>query len=179
MQDKAIRFDVAVAACALAISAIASAASVYQTHVIAEQFSATVWPYVSFVVSEDPTHLSVVMRNDGLGPALIRNVVITDGGKRVPSLDAIVQPLLAPLKEPHGTTMQSSTSSIEVGDVLPANQHITLIEVSGAPIVRSLIAAAPHLNLSICYCSLLGRCWIKQFDDPSGDPKDVSACPVS
>jgi len=44
MQDRGLRYDAIIAVSALLISAIASAAVVYQTHVISQQFSATVWP---------------------------------------------------------------------------------------------------------------------------------------
>jgi hypothetical protein len=179
MKDKAIRFDVTIAAFALVISAIASAASVYQTHVIAQQFSATVWPYLSFEVSRDSIHLAVSMRNDGLGPALIRSVSYTEDGKPVPSLNAIVDPMVAKLKSPPSQKIRTSVSTIGPGDVLPANQSITLVQADGAPIVQALLAAASHVNMTVCYCSLLGRCWIKQFDEPTGTPHDVSACPIS
>jgi hypothetical protein len=177
---KAIRFDVTVAACALLISAIASAASVYQTHVIAQQFSATVWPYISFTVTRDATHLSVTMRNDGLGPALIRSAEFTESGKRVPSLDAIVDPMVAAITDKHEKgTMSESISSIGPGDVVPANQQVSLLAVSGAPIVDELIARRSQIGLSVCYCSLLGRCWMKKFEDPSADPQDVAHCPTT
>jgi hypothetical protein len=58
MNEKAIRYDVIIAVSALLISAIASVAVVYQTHVISQQFPANVWPYLSFEVTRDPSHLT-------------------------------------------------------------------------------------------------------------------------
>ncbi len=178
MQDKAVRYDVIIACSALLISAVTSAALVYQTHVISRQFSATVWPYVSFDVTRGASSLSVAMRNDGVGPALLRTVDITVDGKRVPSLNAIVDPLVAKVtsaSKSHDT--RAMVSSIQSGEVLPANQQVTLVQVSGADATRLLLAMAPRLNLSVCYCSLLGRCWITQFNDRSNEPHDISTCP--
>lgn len=178
MEDKAIRYDVIIACSALLISAITSAALVYQTHVISQQFSATVWPYVSFDVTEQASSLSVAMRNDGVGPALLRTVDITLDGKRVPSLNAIVDPIVAKAtaeSKIHDT--RAMVSSIQSGEVLPANQRVMLVQVGGAEATRLLLAMAPHVNLSVCYCSLLGRCWIAQFNDRSNQPQDVGACP--
>jgi hypothetical protein len=119
------------------------------------------------------------MRNDGLGPALIRSVAYTVDGKPVASLNAIVDPMVAKLKSSRAQGIDTSVSSVESGDVLPANQRIALVQVDGTPIVQALLAESSHLNLSICYCSLLGRCWTKQFDEPTGTPHDVASCPVS
>jgi hypothetical protein len=173
MQEKALRYDVIIAVSALLISAVTSTAVVYQTHVISQQFSATVWPYVSFDVTRQASSLNVAMRNDGVGPALIRSVAITVDGKRVPSLNAVVDPILSKARHRY-----ASVSSIESGEVLPANQRVTLVQVNGADATRLLMAMAPHVNLSVCYCSLLGRCWITQFNDRSEEPRDVARCPV-
>ncbi len=178
MQDKIIRYDVIIACSALLISAITSAALVYQTHVISQQFSATVWPYVSFDVTRQASSLSVAMRNDGVGPALIRTIAITVDGKRVPSLNTIVDPIVSKARQTSKTNdTRAVVSSIGSGEVLPANQQVMLVQVGGADATRLLLAMAPHVNFSVCYCSLLGRCWITQFNDRSGEPHDIGTCP--
>lgn len=177
MQDKGLRYDTIIAVSALLISAIASVAVVYQTHVVAQQFSATVWPYLSFDVTRDVSHLSVALRNDGVGPALIRKVDFTLNGKRIPNLSSVVDPIVQQAIRSHRTGVKRTTvSSIEIGDVLPANQQITLVQVEGTQVTQALLATAPRLNLSVCYCSLLGRCWVKQFKDKTAEPHDVRNC---
>ncbi|HME81000.1 MAG TPA: hypothetical protein VKF82_02875 [Candidatus Eremiobacteraceae bacterium] len=177
MLDKAIRYDTIIAVSALLISALTSAAVVYQTHVISAQFSATVWPYLSFAVTRDTSHLVVELRNDGIGPALIRSVGITLDGKRVPSLNTIVDPIVAEATRSHKDhETRSTVSSLETGTVVPANEHVTLVQVEGAQATQLLLAAASRVNMSICYCSLLGRCWTKQFDDRTGQPHDTASC---
>ncbi len=177
MRDSALRYDTIIAVSALLISAITSAAVLYQSHVISQQFSATVWPYLSFETTRDASHLSVDLRNDGLGPALIRTVQFTLDGKSIPSLSIVVDPLARQEIRSHNHSYgHTSVSSIAPGDVLPASRHITLVAVEGAKITQALLADAPRLNLSVCYCSLLGRCWNKEFKEAADEPSDVRDC---
>src|SRR5438270_2374307 len=91
MNEKRFRFDLFIAVTALLVSTIAAAASVYQTHVIAqqtaiinEQFGATTWPYLGFTSTYSPGEISLELKNVGLGPAILRNVDITRDGVSVP-----------------------------------------------------------------------------------------------
>jgi hypothetical protein len=178
--DKTIRYEAMIAVGAVFISAVTAAAVVYQTHVLSQQFSATVWPYLSFDVSRGDANVSVDVRNNGIGPALIRSVEITLDGKRVGSLDAIVDPIVSRVNRSRKNRTPAANAlvaTIQPGEVLPANRSITLVQVSGAEATRQLVVEAPRVNLAICYCSLLGRCWIAQFDDPANAPHDARTCP--
>ena len=185
-EDKRLRIDLLITICAVVIAAIASGASVYQSYVIRQQYDSAVWPYLSFVVSRDPSQaafLEADLRNDGLGPALIRSVIVTANGKPVASVDAAVAPLMreATLSQnhsPHPIRMRGLTSTISAGDVIPAGRSIQLLRADGAPFVERVLAAAPHLNVTICYCSLTQRCWIKGFAEQAAQPHEVRACPV-
>ncbi|MFY9665426.1 MAG: hypothetical protein WAK19_13335, partial [Candidatus Cybelea sp.] len=90
MDEKRFRFDFIIAFCALLISTIAALASVYQTRVIGEQLSATVWPYLSIDRTFNPQAVSLSITNYGLGPALIRSAEIELDGKKVRSWDAVI-----------------------------------------------------------------------------------------
>jgi hypothetical protein len=72
-----LRIDLLIAICALLISALTAAASLYQTRVIANQLSSSVWPYLGIAMSREPDtgHLSFAIANDGLGPAIVRTVL--------------------------------------------------------------------------------------------------------
>ncbi len=94
-EDRPFRLDLVVALGALLISTVAALATVYQTRVIARQFSAAVWPYVSFDSTNSPNFTELDIRNDGLGPAIIRAVKLSWDGKPQPSIEAIVASLRA------------------------------------------------------------------------------------
>src|SRR5215469_10082262 len=82
MDDKRLRFDLFIAGMALVISTFAAAASAYQAYVINQQFSATVWPYLSLSTSYDRSNkfIELDVRNQGLGPAIVRSATVTVAG---------------------------------------------------------------------------------------------------
>ena len=83
MDEKRLRFDLVIALCALLISGVAAAASAYQTYVIRQQYSATVWPYLTFISTSSATFFWLRVNNAGIGPALIRSAVVSRDGKPI------------------------------------------------------------------------------------------------
>lgn len=185
MNERRLRLDFAIALFALLISSVAAFATVYQTHVIARQFSATVWPYVSFDKNYAPWQVQLVVRNDGLGPAIIRSVKLTFDGKAEPSLEGILAEVAR--RDPQmtadaraalrsGVKLRIATSTPTAGMVVPANGQHTVFEVDGAVLVRDLKPSLERIGLSLCYCSLTGNCWLQSLGDRTGEPAAVSSC---
>jgi hypothetical protein len=186
MDEKRFRLDFVIAFCALLISTIAAGASVYQTRVIARQFSATVWPYVTFDSTYSPAMLEFDLHNEGLGPAIVRGVTITFDGKPQPSLEALLKTIAR--REPRavialraavraGTKMAISTSTPKAGMVIPANTQRMLLRMDGALLVRYFQPQVQGFGLSLCYCSLTGDCWTQRFVDADSAPASVASCP--
>ena len=98
-----LRIDLLIAIVALFISALTAAASLYQTHVIADQLSSSEWPYlgISGTVSMSKT-LSYSIVNNGMGPAIVRTVVVSLDGKPVVSLPTLFTTLAGPHPENGG-----------------------------------------------------------------------------
>jgi hypothetical protein len=191
VDDKRFRFDLFVALLALAISGIAAGSSAYQTYVIRKQFSATVWPYISFITtSSQDKYLELDVDNAGIGPALIFSAVVTRDGKVVqraglptsqPAISAAIEAEQAAAKSDErkaherGESMTSST--ILPGDVVPAGQKLEILRVEGKFLTRRVMASARRVDLTLCYCSLLGDCWTKRLWDPTVRPQPVRSCP--
>lgn len=192
MDEGRFRFDLYVAVLALAISGVAAFASAYQTYVIRQQFSATVWPYLTFTTrSSTDNYFELDLGNAGIGPALIRSASVTRDGKPIdvasnptasPAISVAIAPDQAEAKSDelrakfHGKA-STTVSSIVRGDVVPAGSTLQLLRVDGKFLTRRLLADARHLDLQICYCSLLGNCWTKRLWDPSAEPHPVRSCP--
>jgi hypothetical protein len=183
--------DTLVAVCALLIAAIAAGASAYQTYVINEQFSATVWPYLSFDTTSDSTNDSFVLgvRNVGLGPAVIRSTIVTVDGRVVGGgstgnpvdtalIDAVKASSAAEAKRHQRGLVRMSTSSLSTGDVIPAGSSTSLLRAQGPDLFKSVKLLRPHFDIAICYCSVLGRCWTRRLQDKVPEPKDVRSCPL-
>lgn len=191
MDEKRLRFDLVIALCALLISGVAAAASAYQTYVIRQQYSATVWPYLTFITSSSETFFSLSVTNAGIGPALVRNAVVSRDGKPIvlqasPATSPALFYAIAPERRAaeadqrkaheHGRT-SVTVSSLVRGDVIPAGQTMQLLRVDGDFITHRLVRDVRRFDLQICYCSLLGSCWVKRLWDPSAEPHAVAGCP--
>jgi hypothetical protein len=192
VDQKHFRFDLMIGLSALLISGVAAASSAYQTYVIRSQFSATVWPYLNYVTTASPESFEFDVSNPGIGPALIMSAVVTRDGKPVvlpatptnqPALQRAVEPEFLESKadarksHTHGASSMS-VSSIVAGDVVPAGAKLMLLRVQGKFITRRLIANMRRIDLTLCYCSLLGDCWTKRLWDPSVKPVRVRSCPI-
>jgi hypothetical protein len=186
MNERRLRLDFVIALCALLISTVAAVATVYQTHVIARQFSATVWPYLSFEDNNSPWSVELDLRNDGLGPAIIRSVGITFDGKPQPSIEAMLTAFVA--GEPQsqaaaraairaGAKLKITTSTPTSGMVIPANAQHVVVRLDGAALVRYFKPAVKRVGISLCYCSLTGTCWTQSFQSRDAEPKAVASCP--
>jgi hypothetical protein len=182
MDEKRFRLDFVIAFFALLISTVAAIAAIYQTRVIAQEFSATVWPYVSFDVTYSPTTIEVALRNDGLGPAIIRSVAITLDGKPQASIEAMFAALATPQVQAAaraalraGAKMSITTSTPTAGMVIPANEQHVLIRADGAVLMQSFKPAMQRVGISLCYCSLTGTCWTQSFRSRDSEPRAVSS----
>ena len=192
MDEKRFRFDLLVALLALAISGVAAASSAYQTYVIRKQFSATVWPYLNFITSSSiDKYFELDVNNPGIGPALILDATVTRDGKPVvgpqtpanqPAIEVATaaERIAAKADEKksgaHGhDSMLAST--ILAGDVLPAGQKLELLRVDGKFLTRHIVADIRRIDVTLCYCSLLGDCWTKRLWDAQVKPRPVSGCP--
>jgi len=183
MNEKRFRLDFLIAIGALLISTVAALASIYQSRIIAQQFSATVWPYVSMDTTNSPSLLELDIRNDGLGPAIVQSVHITYDGKPEASLEALFAQLAdartrseirAALRA--GQKMSLTTSTPVAGLVIAANTQHTIIRMDGAALVQHFRSGVNRFGLSLCYCSLTGACWEQRLRNGGAEPRAVRNC---
>jgi hypothetical protein len=184
MNEKRFRLDFLIALGALLISSVAALASIYQSRIIAQQFSATVWPYVSLDTTNSPSLLELDVRNDGLGPAIIHSVDITYDGKPQASLEALFAFLArdtrfrtairAALRA--GQKVSLTTSTPAAGTVIAANTQHTIIRIDGAVLVQHFRPGVERFGLSLCYCSLTGACWEQRLRNGGAEPRAVRNC---
>jgi hypothetical protein len=191
VEEKRLRFDLIVALAALLISGVAAGSSAYQTYVIRKQFSATVWPYLTFITSSSTDrYFELDVSNPGIGPALILDSAVTRDGKRierpvgpstVPAIGAAIEPdTIAAKADEHkfgAAPANTTASTLLPADVIPAGQKLELLRVQGKFVTRHVLADIHRVDLTLCYCSLLGDCWTKRLQDSLVKPRPVSACP--
>jgi hypothetical protein len=145
------------------VAVLAVAVSAYTAYVQRQQVRAQVWPVLEFSTGNDPV-FEVSIANKGVGPALIKNVIITADGVPVTDWRAMMVKLLGP-----GTYWLTES---DIHDrVLSAGESKTLftpidadkggpmkVGPEGSPGAR-FDKARFKIGAEICYCSTLDDCW--------------------
>jgi hypothetical protein len=172
-EGRVFRVDILIAICALLMSTLATAASWWQSRVVATQLSSQVWPYVAFSTTAGPDGLELDVTNEGLGPAVVRSVRLNVDGKPYPTFLGAERALLGPRAPlPHG-----SFATIGEGSVIRIGGNVRLVKIDNPSLVRGVLAQAKRIDLQVCYCSILGDCWMRTMLG-APDPVRVNACPV-
>jgi len=174
---KGFRIDLVIAVCALFVSSLATAASVWQSRVVAQQLASQVWPYLALETSYDGKSVALTLSNEGLGPARVRSAVLTIDGVRHRSLTEALR-VLVPGKAlaPHGTF-----TDLHPGGVIRVGGTVTLFRIVDPPVIAALIKNYSRLGMRVCYCPIIpGNCWIVGREGgrrENGDPEVVAECP--
>lgn len=144
------------------IGVLALGVSAYTAYVQRQQVRAQVWPILQYSTSNEPA-LRLSLANKGVGPALIRDAVVSVDGQPLPLWRDVLRRLLGPA--PHHYS-QSTVSNI----VLAAGEGRDILEPRdaqggglrpGSPGSEGDLfdRARGRVAVEICYCSTLGDCW--------------------
>lgn len=143
---------------------------------------ASVWPYVEYYSSDATENggkrLAFGLRNAGVGPAIIRSFALAYKGHFYRTLHELV----AACCNVHSINQRRRhwiVSSTVRDSVIMAHEDMPFIEVIPGlsdPQTYAAIGAARHaVSIQICYCSVLGDCWL--FDTSHDDqPVAVRKC---
>lgn len=176
--EKRLNVDLLIAVAALLISTIAALASVYQTRIFATQLSATVWPYLS-VHTDYPGDgsMTILLNNDGLGPALIRSASLSYDGKRVAGWSDVLNDFLRHAKHAQHGKAQISATGVDQSSIVRPGEGIKLLRLSSSQGDTVVIAERKRLRLKFCYCSIQNRCWTIDSEVQGHPPVDTASCP--
>jgi hypothetical protein len=162
-----------IALCALIVSTLTAGAVIYQGRLLSSQLSVSVWPYVAFQTTVSETTIQLDVQNVGAGPALVRSAILLIDDKPQPSLAAGLRQL--GYHYSHGDDV--TLSSIGPGEVLRAADNLTIARIKSRQFARNAATLQKRVRLHICYCSILGDCWLAQSDVES--PIVVKSCDES
>ena len=134
----------------------------YTAYVQRQQVRAAVWPILAYSTSNDPM-IKFTVDNKGVGPAIVRHVVVKVNDQPVHDWREALDKLLGP--GPYRFT--ASTIS---GHVFSAGESMDLLQPhdfdnapltveKNAPLRTALDRERFRLEVEICYCSTLGECW--------------------
>ena len=153
----------------------------YTAYVQRQQVRAAVWPILEYSTSNDP-RIRFTLDNKGVGPAIIRNVIVRVDGEPVRNWHDALQKLLGPGE------YKFTQSSIS-GHTFSAGESLDVMvphDSDGGPLTFEKSAALwsalnkerGRVAIEICYSSTLGECWILRRDPNSrSTTTEVRTCP--
>lgn len=164
-----LRFDALVAICALFVSVVTATVLGYQTHVVEEQYAATIWPYLSIDTTHSGRSLKIALTNNGLGPALINSAQLLVDDRPAPGWTTVMN-----LLKPYAKHVRGSTTSVDGSTTIRPGDALALFTVEIPDTVPAAVLSKHRLALKLCYCSLNDRCW--NLDEMIGSP--ITSHPV-
>jgi hypothetical protein len=160
----ASRYDAIIATfvgvCALCVSG-------YTAHVQRQQVRAAVWPILEFDTSNTPD-IHFTLANKGVGPAIIRHVIVRVDGQPVKNWKEALARILGP-----GEHLLSESDMNS--HVLSAGESMTILTPrdpennpldfdKSNPLWVKMNKDRFRVTVEICYCSTLGECWTLRAD---------------
>ncbi|HEU4952352.1 MAG TPA: hypothetical protein VFT46_10390 [Holophagaceae bacterium] len=147
--------EILLAAVAFFVSAATLGVYLYQARMMRAQQHASVWPYLEATYSNVDDY-RLVVRNKGVGPALVRQVEMTLDGKALRSNADLVAGVLGP-----GAQLDYQNSTLE-NRVLAPGEEVVLFRI---PDLKAALAFQEqqqkhHFALKVTYASVYGDCWV-------------------
>ena len=141
---------------------LALCVSAYTAYMQRQQVRAAVWPILEFDSSNAPD-IHFTLANKGVGPALIRHVIVKVDDQPVKNWREAMEKLLGP-----GELLFSESDMN--GHALAPNESMTVVTLRDAnnnplvydksnPLWVTMNKERFRLTAEICYCSTLGECW--------------------
>src|SRR4030095_7808547 len=176
----ASRYDAVIATlvglCALCVSG-------YPAYVQRQQVRAAVWPILEFYSSNAPD-MHFTLANKGVGPAIIRNVIVKVDDQPVRNWNDVLEKIFGPGEHPRSESDMS-------GRVFAAGESMTVLTLFDAahgeplvfdktdPLWVKMNKDRERVTVEICYCSTLNECWTLHADGlKPGTTTETGYCPT-
>ena len=175
---RASRYDAIIATlvgfCALCVSA-------YTAYVQRQQVRAAVWPILEFDSSNEPD-IHFTLANKGVGPAIIRQVIVKVDGQPVKNWKEVVEKILGPgylasESDMNGYVFAAGDSRTVFTPRDPANNSFNFDKSN--PVWVKMNRERLRITAEICYCSTMGECWTLLAGGPTRSvTTETRRCPT-
>lgn len=175
----ASRYDAVIATfvglCALCVSG-------YTAHVQRQQVRAAVWPILEFDSGNGP--IQFTLANKGVGPAIIKHVIVRVDDQPVKNWAEVFQKILGPGYHP-GEESDMSGHVLSAGESMKvftphddANSPVRFDRSN--PVWVKLNTDRSRVTVEICYSSTLGECWtLRAGGSTASSTAECRRCPAS
>lgn len=168
MADKRKRIEpeMLVGVSAVVIGVCALAVSLYETKLMREEQRSAVLPMLELArshyidrVDGDPNRwrLSLHAENVGIGPARVRDFIVTVDGEPHTTWHSAMRALVR-----SDTGIEYGQSSIN-GRTIPPERQVTMFELATLELADDIIENFDRLEFSACYCSVFDECWTTSY----------------
>jgi hypothetical protein len=175
--------DFSIAVSAIVVSVISLTVAIHHGRVQERLVAANSWPFLFWNPSVDQDdrgqRFSIYIANSGVGPALLKGLVVRYGGKPVRGWVELLQECCgvergAELDPP---ALGFFTGGHPKGVIAPGETR-TLLSLTRLPqnpqLWERLMAARLKLEFEACYCSIIDECW--KSDLRGLEPTPVDEC---
>ena len=175
----ASRYDAVIATF---VGFLALCVSGYTAYMQRQQVRAAVWPILEFDSSNAPD-IHFTLANKGVGPAIIRHVIVKVDGQPVRNWKEALDKILGPGE-------QLGSESDMSGYVFAAGESRTVFtprDVNNNPLTFDksnpfwvqMNKERFRVTVEICYCSTLGECWtLRAGGLKPGTTTETHRCPT-
>jgi hypothetical protein len=155
--QKSFRYETAVATL---VGVLALVVSAYTAHVQRQQVRAQVWPALEYWTSNSP-EISLAVGNKGVGPALVKHVLVTVDGAPVQTWEQALKKLLGPgdWSYSQSTIGARVVSPGETIPILTPQGPDGALHPAKEGLGARMNAARFRVGVEICFCSTLEECW--------------------
>jgi hypothetical protein len=137
------------------MSVLALLVSAYATYWQRQQARAMVLPRLQVSTWFDAGKVTIALENVGVGPADIKTVQVSLGGKPVTSWKDFFVTIDA-FKGVENPRINSATVR---GRVIGPGRETKVLEIVDLRAAARVRAVLPRLTVELCYCSVLEECW--------------------
>jgi len=164
------------------IALLAVCVAGYTAYMQRQQVRAAVWPILEFDSSNGPDiHFTVA--NKGVGPAIIRHVIVKVDGQPVKNWHEVLGKLVGPGQ--HHFSESDITGHVfapnESMDVFtPRDPDMKALTDRSNPLWIQLNKDRGRVSVEICYSSTLGECWTLRANGlKPGTTTETRRCPTA
>lgn len=170
LPQKRPRTEIIIAIAATVVSICAMVTTVYQTYILRQQQHAAVWPRLQLAhgywVQPDTSHYQLFLQNNGIGPAIIRQVAI----EYQDSLFISTASLARTVALQHGlsdTAVYTNYSDLFPDMVIPQQETYELLRMRRREYIVPWVEEVRNLRIRITvrYESLYGEAWEVSYPD--------------
>ena len=176
---RASRYEAVIATfvglCALCVSG-------YTAYIQRQQVRAAVWPILQFDSSNAPD-IHFTLANKGVGPAIIRDVILKVDGQPVKNWREALERILGP-GEHHASESDMSGRVLAAGESMtvltpfdPRGKPLSFDESN--PLWVKMNKDRERITVEICYSSTLGECWtLRAGESIPSTTTETRRCPT-